>query len=68
MSYDNYELPASMELEPLTRLTKDLKVAAITLSDDEARFLVDYYYITQEDRKRSNSQVRALKETEEPMP
>lgn len=66
MSYDNYELPASMELEPLTRLTKDLKVAAITLSDDEARFLVDYYYITQEDRKRSNNQVRALTETEEP--
>jgi hypothetical protein len=48
------------ELEPIERLTKDLKEAAITLSDDEARFLVDAYYAMQENRKRTDNQVRAL--------
>ena len=55
-----------MNLEPIMKLTKDLKVAAAKLSDDEARFLVDYYYIAQEDRKRSTNQVRALDESKEP--
>lgn len=53
-------------LDHTTRLTKDLKEAAITLSDDEARYLVDYYYICQEDRKRASNQERALSETTEP--
>jgi len=52
--------------EPVKRLSKDLKTAAITLSDQEARFLVDYYYMTQEDRKRAFNQERALAEGEEP--
>jgi len=55
-----------MNLEPIQKLGKDLRVAAKTLSDDEARFLVDYYYIAQEDRKRSTNQVRALNESKEP--
>jgi hypothetical protein len=55
-----------MELEPVTRLTRDLKSAAKTLSADEARFLVDYYYMMQEDRIRATHQVRALNESEEP--
>ena len=55
-----------MNLEPIMKLSKDLKVAAAKLSDDEARFLVDYYYIAQEDRKRSTNQVRALDESMEP--
>lgn len=55
-----------MNLEPITKLTKDLKAAAAQMSDDEARFLVDYYYIAQEDRKRSTNQVRALDESKEP--
>lgn len=55
-----------MNLEPLQKLTKDLKTAAVNLTDHEARFLVDYYYIAQEDRKRSSSQVRALDESKEP--
>ena len=55
-----------MNLEPIMKLTKDLKAAAAQMSDDEARFLVDYYYIAQEDRKRSTNQVRALDESKEP--
>lgn len=57
---------ASSNMHPIQKLTKDLKVAATKLSDDEARFLVDYYYICQEDRKRSTNQVRALDESNEP--
>jgi len=53
-------------LEPIMRLTRDIKSAAFTLGDDEARFLVDFYYIIQEDRKRSYAQVRALEANEEP--
>jgi len=54
------------DLSPIERITRDIKAAARTMSDQEARFLVDYYYITQEDRKRSANQVRALDESEEP--
>src|SRR5215510_10214882 len=53
-------------LEPIMRLTRDIKSAAFTLGDDEARFLVDFYYIIQEDRKRSYAQVRALETNQEP--
>lgn len=55
-----------MNLEPIMKLSKDLKAAAADMSSDEARFLVDYYYIAQEDRKRSTNQVRALDESKEP--
>lgn len=49
-------------LEPITKLRRDLKKASVTLSDDEARYLVDYYYIVQEDRKRAFNQERAMGE------
>jgi len=52
--------------ESITKLSRDLLVAARTLSHDEARFLVDLYYLQQEHRKRSNNQVRALMESGEP--
>ena len=55
-----------MQLESVYKLGKDLRTAARTMSDDEARFLVDYYYIAQEDRKRSTNQVRALDQSQEP--
>lgn len=55
-----------MEMEALEKLTKDLKQAAVTLSKTEARFLVDAYYIMQEDRKRSFNQERALNSSGEP--
>lgn len=46
--------------EPRAKLTRDLIQASRTLSDSEARFLVDAYYTMQDDRKRSDSQVRAI--------
>ncbi len=55
-----------MEIEQINKLTRDLKQAAKTLSTDEARFLVDYYYALQEDRIRSAHQVRTLAESGEP--
>ena len=55
-----------MELESFTRLSKDIAVAAQTLSEGEARFLVDAYYAMQENRIRTHGQVRALNESEEP--
>ncbi len=50
----------------LKRLDRDLQKATDTLSAGEARFLVDYYYLTQEDRIRASNQKRALEESEEP--
>lgn len=55
-----------MELESVSRLTRDLKTAAVTLSSDEARFLVDYYYTMQNDRIRAGHQSRTLLEAGEP--
>ncbi len=51
-------------LEPLEKLSQDLKAASATLSDAEARYLVDYYYVMQDDRKRAHNQVRAMGKTE----
>lgn len=55
-----------IELEPLQRLSRDLKEAARTLSPNEARYLVDSYYQIQEYRKASDNQVRAMSESTEP--
>lgn len=55
-----------MDMTPIDRLSRDIAAAARTLTDDEARYLVDAYYIMQEDRKRANNQVRALGESAEP--
>lgn len=55
-----------MEMESINRLTRDLREAARTLSDDEARYLVDAYYMAQENRIRADGQVRAMSETAEP--
>jgi len=53
-------------LTPIEALTRDLKKAAATLSDHEARFLVDAYYMMQEQRKRSDNQLLALTKSKEP--
>jgi len=55
-----------MQLEPITRLSRDLKEASVTLSRAEARFLVDAYYQMQENRKRAANQSRSLSENAEP--
>lgn len=52
--------------EPVARLSRDLVAAAKTLSDDEARFLVDAYYTMQENRIRGAAQERELTESGEP--
>lgn len=56
----------SDDYESVQRLSRDLAKAATTLSHDEARFLVDAYYTMQEDRIRSDAQVRALTDSNEP--
>jgi len=55
-----------MDMEPVTRMTKDIVEASRVLSHGEARFLVDTYYAMQENRMRDNAQVRELVETKEP--
>lgn len=50
----------TIELPAVHRLSRDLAAASITLSDDEARFLVDAYYQMQDNRKRSDNQVRSM--------
>lgn len=52
--------------ESVLRMARDIAKAAADLTDQEARYLVDAYYMMQEDRKRSDGQVRALGETGEP--
>jgi hypothetical protein len=52
-----------INLDPITKLTKDLREASKTLSDEEARFLVDYYYMMQHDRIRANNQIRSMQKT-----
>lgn len=54
------------DIPPIERLSRDLALAAKTMTDQEARYLVDAYYMMQDDRKRAHNQVRALGESEEP--
>lgn len=55
-----------MEYEPIARLRRDMVAAAKTLSEDEARFLVDAYYQMQENRIRADGQIRSMTESAEP--
>lgn len=58
--------PEVEHIEPLARLSRDLKRAAVTLTPAEARYLVDLYYQVQEYRKRAANQNRAMGESGEP--
>lgn len=55
-----------MQTTPIEKLSKDLRKATATLSAQEVRYLVDSYYQMQENRKRSDNQVRAMSESDEP--
>lgn len=55
-----------MIIEPIERMSRDIASAAKSLSDEEARYLVDAYYMMQDDRKRAHNQIRALGESAEP--
>lgn len=57
---------AISELEPIQRLTSDLKQASLTLSPKEARYIVDAYYTIQDYRKAADNQRRSLEESSEP--
>jgi hypothetical protein len=48
------------------RLSTDLRRAAATLSSQEARYLVDAYYIMQEDRMAADARVREMEKSGEP--
>ncbi len=48
------------------RLSRDLRASAKTLTDTQARFMVDAYYSMQDQRIRTEGQVRALAASEEP--
>lgn len=54
------------ELPQVEKMTSDILNAVETLGDDEARFLVDAYYMMQKQRISASNRVRALAETEEP--
>jgi hypothetical protein len=55
-----------MELDPLERLSRDLKASARLLTPSQARYLVDFYYQMQEYRIRAAAQDRAFNESGEP--
>lgn len=52
-----------MQLQTLERMSRNIVSDAATLSDDEARYLVDAYYMMQEDRKRAHNQARAVEQS-----
>jgi hypothetical protein len=54
------EIPPTIDLPAVQRLSKDLVTAARTISDAEARFLVDAYYSMQDGRIRADGQVRSI--------
>jgi len=55
-----------MKLEQVMKLERDMVNAVVSLTDREARYLVDAYYQMQEKRKASANQIRALNASEEP--
>lgn len=54
--------PSVIELAPIQKLTRDLRNAAATLTDHQARFLVDAYYTMQDNRIRADGQIRSMKD------
>lgn len=56
----------SVSLEAITRVSRDLRKTADRLSDDEARYIVDYYYDCQGDRIRAKAQQREHEKVGEP--
>ena len=60
---EQIEAPEGAEiLSSVARLTRDLKNATVSMSRQEARYLVDTYYQMQNNRIRAAGQVRSMKE------
>lgn len=53
---------SDIELSGLVKLSRDVKIAAATLSPREIRYLVDSYYQLQEYRKATANQARSMEE------
>ena len=51
---------ASVEVQGLASISKDVKESVVGITRDEVRFLVDSYYQRQEVRKATDNQVRSL--------
>ncbi len=69
MSYNEYEhVSDSTNVEPtgIVKLSRDLRAATATMTQDEARYLVDYYYQLQDDRIRAKGRHRAFSVDKEP--
>lgn len=69
MSYNEYENVieiGNVEQSAMTKLSRDLRSAAGTMTQQEARYLVDYYYQLQDDRIRAKGRMRAFSESAEP--
>lgn len=49
-----------MDFESLTKLNNDLRKKAKLLTPEQARFLVDNFYIQQDNRIRVNNQIRSM--------
>jgi hypothetical protein len=58
--------PPIADFESVKRLTSDIKKAANTLTDKEARYLVDGYYMLQKNRVATSNQIFALDASKEP--
>lgn len=65
-SYENVDEIINVEQSAVRKLSKDLKEATRTMSRDEARFLVDRYYVMQNDRIHDKNRLRAFSENDEP--
>lgn len=55
---------AKEEIQPLVKLTKDLRNASRSLSPQEARYLVDRYYQIQQYRTSAKNQIRSSGDNE----
>lgn len=53
-------------MEPIQRMSRDIRAAAANLTTPEARYLVDTYYQMQDARIRDAARVRTQQETDEP--
>lgn len=57
------EVIDDIDISPaVDRITKDLRETVKVLTEQEARYLVDYYYAMQDDRKRAANQCRAVEQ------
>ena len=59
---------AEKQMELIEQLTKDLRSAAITLRDEEVRYLVDLYYQMQGVRIAAGNQISAIMKSDTPEP